>query len=199
MTRVHHKHHPTNRCVARSLTVEQRFWRISLHCFHWDATRAVASLLGQRMRFLEQLLCFKRANRGRRVEYPVWNSPRKPSVTLLTAESSAIFSCKSSSHELCGRRTSAIRNRIARNVGFSASSQEPSERASNFEGLDLDWQSISRRLTWRDGNVAGDRISVALGCGISLLSQHNVSPSSLCEMAEAAGAVFTPEEAQSFM
>jgi hypothetical protein len=55
--------------------VEQRFWRISLHCFHWDATRAVASLLGQRMRFLEQLLCFKRANRGRRVEYPFGTAP----------------------------------------------------------------------------------------------------------------------------
>ena len=55
--------------------VEQRFWRISLHCFHWDATRAVASLLGQRMRFLEQLFCFKRANRGRRVEYPFGTAP----------------------------------------------------------------------------------------------------------------------------
>jgi hypothetical protein len=31
--------------------VEQRFWRIALLCFHWDATRAVASLLGQRMPF----------------------------------------------------------------------------------------------------------------------------------------------------
>ena len=67
----------------------------------------------------------------------------------------------------------------------------PSLGSLNFEGLDLDWQSTSRRFTWRDGSVVGG--------GISLHSQHNVSPGSLYEMVEAAGAVVTPEEAQSFM
>ena len=34
-------------------------WTFLSSCFHCDATHASASLLGQRMRFLEHLLCFK--------------------------------------------------------------------------------------------------------------------------------------------
>jgi hypothetical protein len=31
---------------------------------------------------------------------------------------------------------------------------------SDFRGLDLDWQSRSRRFTWRDGSVVGGRITL---------------------------------------
>jgi hypothetical protein len=53
-------------------------------CFHWDVTPVSESLLGRRVQFLENLLCFKRANPGDCVEHPFWNRPRN-NLTLQRA------------------------------------------------------------------------------------------------------------------
>jgi len=44
--------------------LEQCFLTLASSYFHWDATHISANLLGQRVRFLERLLYFKRANQA---------------------------------------------------------------------------------------------------------------------------------------
>jgi hypothetical protein len=50
--------------------LEQRFWSLPSFCFHWDTTHAASSLLGLGVRFLEHLLCFKRATQGDGFDHP---------------------------------------------------------------------------------------------------------------------------------
>jgi hypothetical protein len=45
-------------------------WDLSASCFHGDETEVSASLQGQKMPFLEDLLCFKRAHHDIGIEYP---------------------------------------------------------------------------------------------------------------------------------
>jgi len=49
--------------------LERCFCTHSSSCFHGDATPISASLQGQRVRFLENLLCFKRTHQGTGVEH----------------------------------------------------------------------------------------------------------------------------------
>jgi hypothetical protein len=81
---------------------------------------------------------------------------------------------------------------------FGKIAKNPDQPVLNFEGIGLDWQSTSRRFSWRDGSVVGGEIALHRVTAYRCI-QHNVSTGSLCEMAEAAGAVVTSEEAQSFM